>query len=71
MGECVIMSILQDNELTMDTVEQLVRTTFQNWRSLNFADVDLAIAVIFFIGEALPVCFLLFANAINFQFLLV
>lgn len=41
----------------METVEELVVSTFTNWRQLSYKDVELAISLLFFLGEAMPVKF--------------
>lgn len=48
---------MQDGDVTMETVEELVVNTFSNWRVLNYREVELAISLLFFLGEAMPVSF--------------
>lgn len=43
-----------DKELVLNVVQELVRTTLASWKSLPFQDVEVAIAFLYLLGEAVP-----------------
>lgn len=43
-----------DKELVLSVVQELVRTTLATWKTLPFQDVEVAIAFLYLLGEAVP-----------------
>lgn len=42
---------LQENDLTVSTIDELARTQLANWRNLPANDVELAVSLVFFLGD--------------------
>ncbi|KAH7947036.1 hypothetical protein HPB52_007467 [Rhipicephalus sanguineus] len=45
----------QDKDMTLSLTQSMISTTLQNWRSLPFQDVEVAISFLYLLGEAIPV----------------
>ncbi|CAN7989362.1 unnamed protein product, partial [Ixodes hexagonus] len=43
-----------DKELTLALVQGMISTRLQNWRSLPFQDIEVAISFLYLLGEAVP-----------------
>ncbi|OQR76443.1 exportin-T-like [Tropilaelaps mercedesae] len=43
-----------DKELVLSVVQELLRTTLASWKTLPFQDVEVAIAFLYLLGEAVP-----------------
>ncbi|KAK8756257.1 hypothetical protein V5799_001049 [Amblyomma americanum] len=43
-----------DKDLTLSLTQGMISTTLQNWRSLPFQDVEVAISFLYLLGEAIP-----------------
>ena len=51
----MLLCLVQDNEMVLSVVHRLVTQTLTNWQSSDICDVELAVTLLYQLGEALPV----------------
>ena len=48
-------------------MQQVLRSTLNNWQHVDFRQIEVALLLVYIVGEALPVCIDLFVTFMTFR----